>query len=47
MYIGNRSIPEDIRLLFRTVRVLFIPDSTEGFVTTTLDGLGKTDEQDK
>ncbi|MDO4493455.1 MAG: sugar transferase [Clostridia bacterium] len=46
MYIENCSIMEDIQLLFQTVRVLFIPDSTEGFVTTTLDGLGKTDEQD-
>ncbi|MBQ6197306.1 MAG: exopolysaccharide biosynthesis polyprenyl glycosylphosphotransferase [Lachnospiraceae bacterium] len=30
MYIGNASILEDIRIIFATVKILFLPESTEG-----------------
>lgn len=30
MYIANASIFEDIRIIFATVKILFMPDSTEG-----------------
>jgi lipopolysaccharide/colanic/teichoic acid biosynthesis glycosyltransferase len=30
MYISNASIIEDIRIMFATVKILFIGDSTEG-----------------
>ena len=30
MYIGNASIFEDIRIIFATVKILFLPESTEG-----------------
>lgn len=36
LYIENCSINQDIQLLFQTVRVLFLPESTEGFVRTTI-----------
>ena len=31
MYIANQSIVEDIKLMFLTVKILFMPESTEGF----------------
>lgn len=37
LYIENCSIIQDLQLLFLTVRVLFIPDSTEGFQTKTIE----------
>ena len=30
MYIANASIFEDIRIIFATVKILFLPESTEG-----------------
>lgn len=30
MYINNMSFMEDLRLIFATIKVLFVPDSTEG-----------------
>lgn len=30
MYISNPSILEDLRICFATVKILFLPDSTEG-----------------
>ena len=31
MYIANASIFEDIRIIFATIKVIFMPESTEGF----------------
>lgn len=31
MYIANYSLLEDIRLIFMTIRIIFTPESTEGF----------------
>ena len=36
LYIENCSISLDVQLLFQTVRVLFLPESTEGFVRTSI-----------
>ena len=30
MYIANASVFEDIRIIFATVKILFMPESTEG-----------------
>ena len=30
MYINNMSFMEDLRLIFATIKILFVPDSTEG-----------------
>ena len=30
MYIANSGILEDLRIIFATVKILFIPESTEG-----------------
>lgn len=30
MYIANPSISEDLKIMFATIRILFVPDSTEG-----------------
>ena len=30
MYIGNASVFEDIRIIFATIKILFMPESTEG-----------------
>ena len=40
MYIANPSILEDLRIMFATVRILFLSESTEGIVEgrTTAQG---------
>jgi len=30
MYINNMSVVEDVRLIFSTIKILFLPESTEG-----------------
>ena len=30
MYVNRMSISEDLRLIFATLRILFLPESTEG-----------------
>ncbi|MCQ2508729.1 MAG: exopolysaccharide biosynthesis polyprenyl glycosylphosphotransferase [Dorea sp.] len=41
MYIANPSIWEDIRICFATVKILFIPESTEGVAEGATNALGK------
>ena len=41
MYISNPSIIEDIKIMFATVKILFMPESTEGISegqTTAMSG---------
>ena len=41
MYISNPSIIEDIKIMFATVKILFMPESTEGVSegqTTAMSG---------
>jgi glucose-1-phosphate thymidylyltransferase len=40
LYIENCSIVRDLQLLFMTIRVLFMPESTEGFDVSSLKDLG-------
>ena len=30
-YIYNRSLSEDMKIIFATIKILFLPESTEGF----------------
>lgn len=43
MYIANASIFEDIRIIFATVKILFMPGSTEGIKEGHRTALGDTD----
>lgn len=31
MYIAKPSLAEDFKIIFATIKILFLPDSTEGF----------------
>lgn len=44
LYIENCSLIQDLQLLLLTVRVLFLPESTEGFHSTTIGELQKERE---
>lgn len=44
LYIENCSLIQDLQLLLLTVRVLFLPESTEGFRSTTIGELQKERE---
>lgn len=46
LYIENCSIVRDLQILFLTLNVLFIPESTEGFVVETLSDMLKQEEQE-
>lgn len=41
MYIANPSILEDIRICFATVKILFLPESTDGIAEGATNALGK------
>ncbi len=41
MYINKMSVSEDIRLIFATLRILFMPDSTEGIDEGSTTALGE------
>ena len=41
LYIENCSLVKDLQLLFLTLKVIFMPESTEGFVQERLSDLGK------
>lgn len=47
MYVNKMSVTEDLRLMFATLRILFIPDSTEGIAdgTTTAMRIKNTEKQ--
>ena len=50
MYIGNASVLEDLRIIFATVKILFLPDSTEGVAegqTTALSNTNRTKQLNK
>lgn len=44
MYIANPSLLQDLRILFATVKILFVPDSTEGIQDGATTAM-KTEEQ--
>lgn len=39
MYIANASVFEDIRIIFATVKILFMPESTEGIEEGTTSAM--------
>lgn len=39
MYIANPSIAEDMKIMFATVKILFMPDSTEGIAEGTTNAM--------
>lgn len=41
MYIAHPSILEDLRICFATIKILFIPESTEGIEVGTTTAMGK------
>ena len=41
MYIANASIFEDIRIIFATVKILFMPESTEGVTADQITAMDK------
>ena len=44
MYIANASVFEDIRIIFATVKILFMPESTEGIAEGQVTALGSPKE---
>ena len=50
MYIANASVFEDIRIIFATIKILFMPESTEGVAagaTTAMDYENAADSTEK
>lgn len=45
MYINKMSIVEDLRLMFATVRILFLPESTEGVAEGSVTALDNESEK--
>ena len=46
MYINKMGITEDLRLMFATLRILFIPDSTEGIAEGTTTAMNSRHDDD-
>lgn len=46
MYIANASVFEDIRIIFATVKILFMPESTEGIADGQTSALKKDNNTD-
>ena len=44
MYINSMSVSEDLRLMFATVKILFIKDSTEGVADGQVTASVKAEE---
>lgn len=44
MYIANPSIIEDLKIIFATVKILFMPESTEGFKEELVTSMGYEEE---
>ena len=45
-YIATPSIFEDLRIMFATIKILFIPESTEGVAEGTTTALQTDKKQD-
>ena len=46
MYINKMGVTEDLRLMFATLRILFIPDSTEGIAEGTTTAMNSRHDDD-
>ena len=47
MYLAKPSLWEDLRIMFATVKILFIPDSTEGIEEGQIIASLREDEQEE
>ena len=47
MYISHPSLLEDLMIMFATVKILFMPESTEGVEEGQVNALGKMDKESK
>lgn len=47
MYISHPSLLEDLRIMFATVKILFMPESTEGVAEGQVNAMEKMDEECK
>ena len=47
MYIANASVLEDLRIIFATVKILFLPESTEGIEEGSVTAMKPDDTQKK
>lgn len=47
MYISHPSLLEDLKIMFATVKILFMPESTEGVEEGQVNALGKMDKESK
>ena len=47
MYISKPSLLEDLRIIFATVKILFMPESTEGVAEGQVSALGETNVESK
>ena len=46
MYISHPSLMEDLMIMFATVKILFMPESTEGVEEGQVNALGKMDKEE-
>lgn len=47
MYIAHPSFWEDLRIIFVTIKILFIPESTEGVAEGMETAMAKKEEKEK
>lgn len=47
MYIAKPSFIEDLRIIFATIKILFIPESTEGVAEGATTAMGQEESEDK
>ena len=47
MYINKMSFAEDLRLIFATVKILFMKESTQGFLSESIQKIASVDKREK
>lgn len=47
MYISSPSLMEDLRIIFATIKILFLPESTDGIAENQTTALKNKDEEEK
>ena len=46
MYIAKPSFIEDLRIIFATIKILFIPESTEGVAEGATTAMGQEESEE-
>ena len=46
MYIANPSFVEDLRIIFATIKILFVPESTDGIAEGQTTAMAQQDEKE-